>query len=281
MLFEFYWLGSCCLSPFTSQWARRWPLCCLGALYIIGPNTIKCTFSIRGSKWWQPLRCPHAHTGPTPVTSNTWTMTLIYKQVTSATTAFMQGQLGSLYFTEKKEKGALKSRRILIIEWRHDCTSTEHKKRVTAVPTHNDAKRFLLEKQIQAHGASRKRGSWSECSCQRWFFFFLKRSWMLNSSMRFHTFFFLLQPHEEEASQCNVFVLFPHMSQISVLETCFNQCRSEKSRGQKNAHIAHSLKKEYINLFCQWHELTTFRPFVLLDTVKSELWWHRDVHCCW
>ncbi len=97
MLFEFYWLRSCCLSPFTSQWAQRWPLCCLGAPYIIGPNTIKCTFSIWGSKQWQPLRCPRAWGGPTPVTSSTWTMTLIYKQVTSATTAFTQGQLRSPY----------------------------------------------------------------------------------------------------------------------------------------------------------------------------------------
>lgn len=97
MLFEFYWLRSCCLSPFTSQWAQRWPLCCLGAPYVIGPNTIKCTFSIWGSKPWQPLRCPHAQRGRTPVTFSTWTMTLIYKQVTTATTAFTQGQLRSLY----------------------------------------------------------------------------------------------------------------------------------------------------------------------------------------
>lgn len=97
MLFEFYWLRSCCLSPFTSQWAQTWPLCCLGTPYVIGPNTIKCTFSILGSKLWQPLRCPRAQRGTTPVTYGTWTMTLIYKQVTSATTAFTQGQLRSLY----------------------------------------------------------------------------------------------------------------------------------------------------------------------------------------
>lgn len=49
MLFEFYWLRPCRLSPFTSRWVQRWPLWCLGAPYVIGPNTIKCTFSTRGS----------------------------------------------------------------------------------------------------------------------------------------------------------------------------------------------------------------------------------------
>lgn len=97
MLFEFYWLRSWCLSPFTSQWAQRWPLCSLGAPYVIGPNTIKCTFSIWGSKRWQPLRCPYAQRGPTHMTSSTWTMTLIYKQVASATTTFTRGQLRSMY----------------------------------------------------------------------------------------------------------------------------------------------------------------------------------------
>lgn len=105
MLFEFYWLRSCCLSPFTSQWAQRWPLCCLGAPYVIGPNTIKCTFSIWGSGQWQSLRCPGARRGPAPVTSSTWTMTLIYKQVTSATTAFTQGQLRSRHTQGSSKKG--------------------------------------------------------------------------------------------------------------------------------------------------------------------------------
>lgn len=44
--------------------------------------------ALGGSHWWQPLRCPHARRGPTPVTSSTWTVTLIYTQVTPATTAF-------------------------------------------------------------------------------------------------------------------------------------------------------------------------------------------------
>ncbi len=104
MLFEFYWLRSCRLSPFTSQWVQRWPLCCLAAPCVIGPNTIKCTFSIWGSKQQRPLRCPRARRGPAPVTSGTWTVTLIYKQVTSATTAFTQGQLRCLYMHNSSEK---------------------------------------------------------------------------------------------------------------------------------------------------------------------------------
>lgn len=165
MLFEFYWLRSRCLSPFTSQWAQRWPLCCLGASCVIGPNTIKCTFSIWGSKQWQPLRCPHAHRGPTLVTSSTWTMTLIYKQVTSATTAFTQGQLRSLH-TQKSSKKQIELNHIVFPKSGDMTAHQQHKgegsqlglvKRNTNPANQEISTPFLLEKQIHTHHVHTRR----------------------------------------------------------------------------------------------------------------------------
>lgn len=266
MLFEFYWLRSCCLSPFTSQWARRWPLCCLVALCIIGPNTIKCTFSIWGLEQWQPLRCPHAQRGPTPVTSSTWTVTLIYKQVTSATTAFTWGQLRSLYF----QKALKKSRQILIIwcslrvetwlhissirEWGHSCAWLRKTPNDVSGETSKPFHIQTHHMHTLTHGprVNYHHRSWSECLGQRCSFKTEAKHWFFFSIL---IFFFLFMP------------------QGSVLKTCFNHSVGlKKTASQKNTYI--HLAKEYKSILSMtWaNHISAMNQTPFFSSGHSEVW---------